>query len=42
MWKEAVVAALEVLSQPVTKGNEKNHAKEIEDIFRVIKLRRMR
>jgi hypothetical protein len=32
MWKEAVVAILEVLSRPVTKGKEKKHAKEFETI----------
>jgi hypothetical protein len=32
MWKEAVVAVLEVLSRPITTGNEKNHAREIEII----------
>lgn len=32
MWKETVVAVLEVLSRSVTKGTEKNHAKETESI----------
>jgi hypothetical protein len=30
--RKSVVAVLEVPSRPVTKGNEKNHAKEIETI----------